>query len=146
MKRQVLHLDVRADTTETKDEVAARVGRALNCAFTEVERPKNHYPRVATVLGLELRLTDERGINRKSVVKLDGYVTERGFRTPGRGLGEHASVDISAYIVDLLTMRTGLQWYRPTAEDRAAEGKASAAYDDWLGGVDDLRRMRDLYE
>ncbi|WP_185845924.1 hypothetical protein [Kibdelosporangium aridum] len=55
-------------------------------------------------------------------------------------------MDISAYIVDLLTMRTGLQWYQPAAEDRAAENKWSAAHDDWLGGVEDLRRIQDLYD
>jgi hypothetical protein len=44
-------------------------------------------------------------------------------------------VDISDYIVDLLTVRTGLQWYVPTAEDRKAEAKSAGRFDDWLGGL-----------
>ncbi|CAM3575934.1 hypothetical protein KIPE111705_14940 [Kibdelosporangium persicum] len=146
MRRQVICLDVRVDTGETQEQVATRVGRALNCTFTEVEQPKNRYPHVATVFGLRLRLIGALGIGRKEVCKLVGHVTDEGFRTPGKGLSEHDQVDISAYVVDLLTMRTGLRWYQPTAEDRAAENKWAAAYDDWLGGVDDQRRIQDLYE
>jgi hypothetical protein len=146
MKRQVIYLDVRADTKEADEQIATLVGQALNCTFAEIEQPKNHYPQVAYVFGLKLRLIGVQGIDRKYAVKLVGYVDEDGFRTPGKGLSQHDQVDISAYIVDLLTMRTGLQWYQPTAEDRAAENKSSSAYDDWLGGVDDLRRARDLYD
>ncbi|RSM80013.1 hypothetical protein DMH04_30930 [Kibdelosporangium aridum] len=146
MKRQVIYLDVRVDTEETLEQVATRVGQALDCTFTEVEQPKNRYPYVAEVFGLKLRLLGVRGIDGKKVSKLVGHVSESGFRSPGKGLSEHDQVDVSAYIVDLLTMRTGLQWYQPTVEDRAAENKWSAAYDDWLGGVEDLRRLRDLYD
>ncbi|MFC0111704.1 hypothetical protein [Kibdelosporangium aridum] len=145
-KRQVIHLDVRADTDETLEQVATRVGQALNCTFAEVEQPKNWYPHVAEVFGLKLRLIGVVGIDRKKVAKLVGYVSDRGFYVSGKGLSEHDQVDISAYIADLLTMRTGLQWYRPTAEDRAAEGRWASAYDDWLGGIEDQRRIQDLYE
>ena len=46
-------------------------------------------------------------------------------------------MDISVYIVDRLTVRTGrtgLAWYLPTAEDQLAESKAAFALNDWVRG------------
>ncbi|XVQ15107.1 hypothetical protein ACQP1W_22025 [Spirillospora sp. CA-255316] len=136
MKRQVLYLSVRADTDETLEQVATRVGHALGCTFAEGEHER-WYAQVAYVFGLKLSLMGRTGIGGKNVAKLVSNVAEHGliYAQDGSGRVERDRVDISSYIVDLLTTRTGLRWYQPTAEDRVAEGRAAARFDDWLGGV-----------
>lgn len=140
MGRQVVFINVRADTkvdtTEAMEQVAALVGQALNCTFAEGEYQR-WYAQLAFVFGLKLSLAGRSGIGGKQVAKLVSNIDEPGLihAPDGSGRIEHDRVDISAYIADLLTVRTGLQWYLPTAEDRLAEGKASAAFDDFLGGV-----------
>lgn len=142
MKRQKIYFSVRVDTDETPEpvqaleQVAARVGQAMNCTFAEGEFQR-WYAQVADVFGLRLAVTGVGGVGGKNVAKLVGSVAEKGFRyaPDGSGLAEIDRVDISAYVVDLLTIRTGLQWYQPTEEDLAAERKAAAGFDDMLGGV-----------
>lgn len=136
MGRQVINLDVRADTTEALEHVAALVGQALNCAFAEGEHQR-WYAQVASVFGLKLSLVGRSGIGGKHVAKLVSKIDEPALihAPDGGGRIEHDDADISAYIADLLTVRTGLHWYLPTAEDRAAEAKAAARFDDYLGGV-----------
>ena len=137
MKRQVIFLDVRVDTDETLEQVAARVGQALGCVFARGEFQR-WYAQVAYVFDLKLSLVAEHGIGGKNVAKMVAAVAEEGFIYAPDGSGdtaEHDRVDISPYIVDLLTIRTGLQWYQPTEEDRAAEHEAARGFDDWLGGI-----------
>lgn len=136
MKRQKIRLSARVDTDEALEEVAARVGQALSCTFDKGEFQRRN-AQVAYVFGLKLSLVTEYGVGDKKVAKLVGSVTEKGFRyTPdGSGLAEFDRVDISAYVVDLLTIRTGLQWYQPTPEDYAAEQSAGRGINDWHGGV-----------
>lgn len=156
MGRQVIFINVRTDT-EAGDKgklehIASLVGQALNCTFAEGEYER-WYAQLAFVFGLEVALVGRAGIGGKKVAKLVANVDERKLYTaPDGSLIEHDRVDISEYIVDLLTARTGLQWYVPTAEDRMAEGKASARFDDWLGGVggggwsnDDEEHFRDRH-
>jgi hypothetical protein len=118
------------------EQVAAGVGQALNCAFVRGEFQRR-YAQVADVFGLKISLVRVGGIGGKKVAKLVASVAEKGFRyaPDGSGLAEIERVDISAYMADLLTIRTGLQWYQPTPEDYAAERAAAAGFDDWLGGV-----------
>lgn len=136
MKRQKIYLDIRTDTDETLEQVATRVGQALNCTFARGEFQR-WYAEVAYVFGLKISVAGVSGIDRKKVAKLVASVAEKGFRHAPDGSGpvEYERVDISAYMADLLTIRTGLQWYQPTPEDRAAEGKAADRFDDMLGGV-----------
>nr|CEL16526.1 hypothetical protein [Kibdelosporangium sp. MJ126-NF4] len=136
MKRQEVYIDVRTDTSETMEHMAAHVGQALDCTFTRGEFQRRR-AQVAYALGLKLSLVRVRGTGRKKVAKLVGDVAEDGFlyAPDGSDQVEYDRVDISAYIVDLLTIRTGLHWYRPTTEDYAAEQKEAGAYDDWLGGA-----------
>ncbi|MEO3824836.1 hypothetical protein [Actinomadura sp. B10D3] len=136
MKRQAIYLDVRADTDEHPGQVAARVGRALDCTFAEGEH-LGWYAQIAHVFGLKLVLVGRAGIGGKNVIKVTSQLAEADFlRTPdGNGRFEQDRVDISPYITVLLTLRTGLLWYQPTAEDRAAENKAASRFDDFLGGV-----------
>ncbi|GAB3895030.1 hypothetical protein GCM10029964_074330 [Kibdelosporangium lantanae] len=77
------------------------------------------------------------GVGGKNVAKLVGEVSEHAFRYAPDGSDDvdHERVDISAYVVDLLTVRTGLRWYRPTGADYAAERKAARGLTDWLGGI-----------
>ena len=139
MGRQVIHLDVRADTavdtTEALEQVAALVGSALNCTFAEGEYQR-WYAQVALVFGLKLSLAGRSGIGGKQVAKLVSNIAEPGLKLAPDGSGpiEQDRVDISAYIADLLTVRTGLQWYLPTAEDRRAEAKAAFQFDEQLRG------------
>ncbi|MGW5052651.1 hypothetical protein [Actinokineospora sp. NPDC004072] len=134
IRRQEIFLNVRADTDEEIEQVAQRVGQALGCAFAEGEYQR-WYAQVALVLGLKLSLVPVRGIGGKKVAKLVSSVAEKGFLFAPDGSDdvEYDDVDISAYIADLLTIRTGLQWYRPTREDRAAEMQGVAEFDNWLG-------------
>lgn len=136
MNRQAIYIDVRADTDEHPEQVAARVGRALDCTFTEGEHQR-WYAQIAHVFGLRLALVGRAGIGGKKVAKLVSQVAEHGLlhAPDGSGRIERDRVDISPYIADLLTLRTGLRWYQPTAEDRAAENKAASRFDDFLGGV-----------
>jgi hypothetical protein len=136
MKRQKIHFALRADTDEALEQVAARVGQALNCTFA-VGEFQRWYAQVASVFGLELSVVGVSGIGGKNVAKLVGEVAEEGFlyAPDGSDLVEYDRVDISAYMVDLLTMRTGLRWYRPTPDDYAAEREAARGIGDWLGGV-----------
>jgi hypothetical protein len=135
MKRQKIHFSARLDTDEELDQVAAHVGQALNCTFTKDEYQR-WYAQVADVFGLKISVMGVSGVGGKNVAKLVGSVAERGFRyDPDGGLAEIDRVDISAYMVDLLTIRTELRWYRPAPEDYAAERKAARGLDDWLGGV-----------
>ena len=142
-KRQQLYFSVRVDTDETPtpaealQRVAAHVGEALGCTFAEGEYQR-WYAQVANILGLRLALAGVAGAGGKPVAKLVGAVDEKG----PAAQGEPDHVDISAYVADLLTIRTGLQWYQPTPEDRAAEGAAAARFDDFLGGVTDDERGR----
>ncbi|MBC6447105.1 hypothetical protein [Actinokineospora xionganensis] len=124
------------DTDEELEHVAARVGQALDCTFTRGEFQRG-YAQVSYVFGLKISVVGVYGIGGKDVVKLVGSVTEEGFlyAPDGSDQVEYDRVDISAYLVDLLTIRTGLQWYQPTPEDRAAERKAAGRYDDILGGI-----------
>jgi hypothetical protein len=139
MGRQVIHLDVRADTavdtTEALEQVAALVGSALNCTFAEGEYQR-WYAQVALVFGLKLSLAGRSGIGGKQVAKLVSNIAEPGLKLAPDGSGpiEQDRVDISGYIADLLTVRTGLQWYLPTAEDRRAEAKAAFQFDEQLRG------------
>ncbi|MBC6447104.1 hypothetical protein [Actinokineospora xionganensis] len=121
---------------EALEQVAARVGQALNCTFARGEYQR-WYAQVADVFGLRISLAGVSGIGGKAVAKLVGNVGEDGFLydSDGGDQVEYDRVDISAYLVDLLTIRTGLQWYIPTPEDRTAEGKAASRFDDFLGGV-----------
>ncbi|WP_133794329.1 hypothetical protein [Actinokineospora alba] len=142
MKRQVIHFNARVDIERTPvpvealEQVGARVGQALNCTFAEGEFQR-WYAQVAGVFGLKISLVGVTGIGGKSVAKLVGAVSEDGFLydSDGGNQVEYDRVDISAYIVDLLTIRTGLQWYQPTPDDYAAERKAARGFDDMLGGV-----------
>ena len=136
MKRQKIGLDIRADTNDGLEQVASRVGQALNCTFARGEFQR-WYAQVAHVLGLKLSVVGVTGIGGKDVAKLFGNVAEEGFRyaPDGSDWTEYDRVDISAYMVDLLTMRTGLQWYRPTPEDYVVERRAARGFDDWLGGI-----------
>ncbi len=136
MKRQEIYFDIRVDTGEALEHVAARVGQALGCAFAEGEFQR-WYAQVAYVFGLKLSVVGVAGIGGKEVAKLVGDVAEEGFlyAPDGSDMVEYDRVGISDYVVDLLTIRTGLQWYRPTPEDRAAEREAARGFDDMLGGV-----------
>ncbi|MEV8440693.1 hypothetical protein AB0425_25200 [Actinosynnema sp. NPDC051121] len=138
MKRHEIHLDIRSDTDEELEQVAERVGSALNCTFAEGEFQR-WYALVANVFGLELVLVGAHGVGGKKVAKLMGEVAEEDFlyAPDGSDQVEYDRVDISLYVVDLLTIRTGLQWYRPSAEDYAAEREARSGFDDWLGGLHD---------
>ncbi|WP_034267011.1 hypothetical protein [Actinospica robiniae] len=118
MARQIIELDVRADSTQKLEHVAALVGQALNCTFAEGEHQR-WYAQVAFVFGLKLSLVGRSGIGGKQVAKLMSNIGEpRLIHAPDGSRIELDEVDISAYIADLLTVRTGLQWYLPTAEDR----------------------------
>jgi hypothetical protein len=136
MKRQEISFSARVDTDEELEQVAARVGQALNCPFVEGEFQR-WYAQVADVLGLKISVSGVSGIGGKKVAKLYGEVAEEGFlyAPDGGDAVESDQVDISAYVVDLLTIRTGLQWYRPTPEDYAAERRAARVFHDMLGGV-----------
>jgi hypothetical protein len=139
MRRQIIDLDVRADTavdsTQALEHVAALVGQALNCTFTEGEHQR-WYAQVAFAFGLKLSLVGRSGIGGKQVAKLMSNIGEPGLiHAPDRRRIELDEVDISAYVADLLTVRTGLQWYLPTAEDRLAESKAAFAFDDFVHGT-----------
>ncbi|MEV0116903.1 hypothetical protein AB0H77_27290 [Streptomyces sp. NPDC050844] len=142
-KRQKVYFSVRVDTEETPEkpvkaleQVAERVGQALNCTFAEGEFQR-WYAQVADVFGLKLSVAGVGGIGGKSVAKLVGEVAEKGFRyaPDGSDQVEYDRVDISAYMVDLLTIRTGLEWYQPTPEDLAAERGAAGRFHDRLGQV-----------
>lgn len=136
MKRQTIRFSARADTDEAPEGVAARVGQALGCTFARGEFQRRP-AQVAYVFGVKIAAIGISGAGGKNVVKLVGEVDEEGFLYAPDGSDdvEYDQVDISAYVVDLLTIRTGLRWYRPTPEDYAAERKASRGLDDWLGGV-----------
>ncbi|MFI7128831.1 hypothetical protein ACIBQ1_24220 [Nonomuraea sp. NPDC050153] len=136
MKRQEIRFSARLDTDEALEQVAARVGQALNCTFARGEFQRRH-AQVAYVFGLKLSVVGEYGIGGKKVAKLLGEVAEEGFlyAPDGSDSVEYDEVDTSAYVVDLLTIRTKLQWYRPTAEDHAAERAAARGIDDWHGQV-----------
>jgi hypothetical protein len=142
MKRQKVFFSVRVDTdgalatVDALEQVAARVGQALGCTFAEGEFQR-WYAQVAEVFGLKVSVAGVAGVGGKNVAKVVGSVAEKGFRyaPDGSGLAEIDRVDISGYLVDLLTIRTGLPWYQPTAEDLAAERTAAARFDDVLGGV-----------
>lgn len=135
MGRQVIGLDVRADTSEHLEQLAERVGQALSCTFAEGEHQR-WYAQVASVFGLKLYLVGRSGIGGKEVAKLISNIGEPGLKRASDGSRiELDEVDISAYIADLLTVRTGLQWYLPTAEDRLAESKAAFAFDDFVHGT-----------
>ncbi|WP_406631923.1 hypothetical protein [Amycolatopsis sp. WGS_07] len=117
-------------------QVAARVGRALGCAFARGEFAR--WPaQVADVFGLRISLQGVGGIGGKNVAKLVGEVNEDGFLYAPDGSDDvdYERADISDYVVDLLTIRTGLRWYRPTDADYAAEHEAARGLDDWLGGI-----------
>lgn len=136
MKRQKIRFSARVDTDEELEQVAARVGEALDCTFGRGEFQR-WYAQVADVFGLRISISGVSGIGGKKVAKLVGEVAEEGFLYAPDGSDdvEYDRVDISAYVVDLLTIRTGLPWYRPTPEDYAAERKAARGLDDWLGGA-----------
>ncbi|SFO66574.1 hypothetical protein SAMN04489713_108234 [Actinomadura madurae] len=136
MKRQIIHFDVRADTDEHPGQVAAQVGQALDCTFTEGEH-LGWYAQLAYAFGLKLVLVGRAGIGGKKVIKLTSQLATGDFlRTPdGNARYEQDRVDISPYMTALLTLRTGRRWYQPTPEDRAAENKAASRFDDFLGGV-----------
>jgi hypothetical protein len=140
MKRQKIHLDMRVDTDEKTTQVAVWVGQALNCTFTRGEFQR-WYAQVAHVLGLKLSVVGVTGIGGKRVVKLVGEVAEEGFlyAPDGSDWIEYDRVDISAYVIDLLTMRTELRWYSPSSEDYVAERNAARGFDDWLGGTESSR-------
>jgi hypothetical protein len=144
MRRQKISFSARVDTDEELEQVAARVGRALNCTFAEGEFQR-WYAQVANVFGLKISVSGVGGIGGKKVAKLCGGVAEEGFLYAPDGSDdvEYDRVDISAYVVDLLTIRTGLQWYRPTPEDYAAERAAARGFDDMLGGVGSRRSATD---
>jgi hypothetical protein len=144
MRRQKISFSARVDTDEELEQVAARVGRALNCTFAEGEFQR-WYAQVANVFGLEISVSGVGGIDGKKVAKLCGEVAEEGFLYAPDGSDdvEYDRVDISAYVADLLTIRTGLQWYRPTPEDYAAERAAARGFDDMLGGVGSRRSATD---
>jgi hypothetical protein len=143
MKRQKIHFSVRLDTEESLERVATRIGQALNCTFVEGEF-QGWYAQVAHVLGLKISVSGV-DLGGKKVARLVGAVAEEGFLYAPDGSDdvEYDRVDISAYVVDLLTIRTGLQWYRPTREDRAAEGRVVAEFDDVLGGVSSQASVTD---
>jgi hypothetical protein len=136
MKRQEIHFGARVDTDEDLKKVAARVGKALGCTFKkgEFQRGPAH---VGYVFGLKISVVGVYGVGGKKVAKLVGDVTEEGFLYAPDGSDdvEYDRVDIGAYVVDLLTIRTGLSWYRPTQADYAAEREADRGIDDWHGGV-----------
>jgi hypothetical protein len=136
VRRQKIRFSARLDTDEDMPQIAARLGQALGCAFTRGEFAR--WPaQVADVFGLRISVMGVGGIGGKNVAKLVGEVGERGFLYAPDGSDdvEYERVDISDYVVDLLTIRTGLPWYRPTDADYAAEREAARGLDDWLGGV-----------
>lgn len=135
MSKQEIYINIRADTSENLEQVATLVGQALNCTFAEGEYER-WYAQVATVFGLEMALVGRSGVGGKDVAKLVAAVDEPGLiHAPDGSVIERDRLDISAYVADLLTVRTGLQWYLPTAEDRLAESKAAFAFDDFIHGT-----------
>jgi hypothetical protein len=136
MKRHAIDFDVRLDTDDDLQLVAARVGLALDCTFVRGE-PGRWDEQRAYVFGLGLAMGNATGIGRKRVVKLHGAVAAQGFgyAPDGSYTVEYDFIDISAYIVDLLAVRTELEWYRPTPEDLAAEHRfRKFDMDEYLGG------------
>ncbi|MFD1051676.1 hypothetical protein ACFQ1S_42050, partial [Kibdelosporangium lantanae] len=109
-----IRFSARVDTDETMKQVAARVGQALGCTFAKGEFQR-WYAEVAYVFGLKISIIGVGGVGGKNVAKLVGEVSEHAFRYAPDGSDDvdHERVDISAYVVDLLTVRTGLRWYRP---------------------------------
>lgn len=85
---------------------------------------------ISEALGVRMALAPWRGVGGKRVFWLHGDVIEPGFLDgPEDEPLEFDQVDISAYMVDLLNMRTPYRWYIPTSADLDAENEHGRALD-----------------
>jgi hypothetical protein len=121
MKRTVLHFNVRRYSTMPPEKMAKRVGEAIGCVFQPGEFNGTD-AFLAQFLGLQLHLYDWRGLNNRVVFVLSTTLKDLAFlEAPGEEQVEIEVQDISQAVADLLAVRMGGDWHRPTEEEVNAE-------------------------
>jgi hypothetical protein len=130
MRRTIVDFAVRTTADLPLNTLAAELERALSCSFRD-GRYHGVPALVADVIGLEVALLHWGGVGGRPIFRLDGEVQDPRFVDvpPGETL-EIDALDISPYLADVLTIRTGHDWYVPTDVDRAAEQEHAKLIDE----------------
>lgn len=133
IRRTETDFAIRTDDAAVLEEIAGTLALALGCSFTKGKFRKMP-ALVAESLGVTISLTPWRGVGNKKIFRLHGDVLEPGFvaETVTEPV-EIERIDISAYMVDLLNIRTPYRWYIPTLADLDAENEHAIAVDRALG-------------
>lgn len=122
--RTHLMFDLRTTLSRPLAEVAEVVARTLSCEFQEEDVEKVS-SLVANVMGLEIVL-QPWSVHDRRIVRLRGQIS--GPLLAQRVDGHAPSVtriDISPYLLDLLTLSTDLDWYLPNRDDELAESETA---------------------
>jgi hypothetical protein len=133
IRRTRIDFSIRTDDTVSREELADSLALALGCSFAK-GRFRKMPALVAESLGVSISLTPWSGIGGKKIFRLYGDVLEPGFvaETETETV-EIERTDISAYMVDLLNIRTPCRWYVPTLADLDAENEHARAVDRAMG-------------
>jgi hypothetical protein len=105
--------------------VAASVGEVLCCEFEDEEIEKIP-SKVARVLGLRLSL-QPWSVTGSPIIRFRGVVDVIAMiERDGAGImPSFTTIDVGDYLVDLLGLTTGLDWYVPSFDDRVAENETA---------------------
>ena len=130
MPRNLIRFDVRVVTSSAIEEVAAQVAAALGCTFVE-GRVQQVPSMVAELFGLSISIQPWRGLGERPILRVRGQILDpRWVEGADWEEWQSHSTDISAYVADLLSLRTSFDWYLPSDEERSAERAFGARLDE----------------
>jgi hypothetical protein len=127
--RTTLTFDLRTVATQPIEVVAQSVADVLGCTFQEEEIEK--IPSLAArVLGLKISL-QPWSVHETRIFRLHGAIGDTRIlqRIDGRAPSV-TSIDISPYVMDLLTTHTDIEWYFPTRDDYLEESETARQLDE----------------
>ena len=130
MPRNLIRFDVRVATSAAIEEVTAQVASALGCTFRK-GRVEQVPSMVAELFGLTISIQPWRGLGERPIFRVRGQILDpRWVEGADREEWQSHSIDISAYVADLLSLTTSFNWYLPSEEERSAERDFGARLDD----------------
>lgn len=122
--RTKIGFDIRTASPDL-DGVAESVGRVLGCEFEDEEIEKVP-SKVARMLGLRLSL-QPWSVSGSPIIRFRGVVDAISMieRDGAGDMPSFTTIDVGDYLVDLLGLTTGLDWYVPSFDDRVAENETA---------------------
>lgn len=128
-RRTVLGFELRNTEKVLAEELAERVGRALGIALTKGEY-QQFSAYVGSAFGMTIAMFPWGGPGNTMLHVLEGSVQDAAFvMFPNDTVERAKRLDISDAVADLLSVRGGGSWHRPTLEERRAHTRYSREHE-----------------